>query len=100
MNVAKGLKNAAGVCKLRVTIGELAHGQSSCGGDEWETTAEPHELLGQPWQGTTYFTDSVETLGVCFVSTKIELTNLSCVDTFEGLCFFNDSDFLVLDCFF
>ena len=58
MKVAKGPKNASAVGDLRVTIGELANGQSCCI-DEWKAMAEPHERLSQPWTGNTYFASAL-----------------------------------------
>ena len=59
MKVAKGPKSAAAVGKWRITIGELANGQGFFRIGNWKTAAKPHELLPQPWTGTTYFTKSL-----------------------------------------
>ena len=61
MMVAKGPKSAAAVGKWRITIGELANGQGFFRIDNWKTAANPHELLGQPWTGITFFTESLAT---------------------------------------
>ena len=59
MEVAKWLKTAAAVGQWRVTVGELADGQEFFRVDNWKATAEPHELMGQPWAGITYFVESL-----------------------------------------
>ena len=61
MKVAKGVKNATAVGRWRVTIGELANGQDFVKIDDWKAAAEPHQLLGQPWTGITFFTESLAT---------------------------------------
>ena len=61
MKVAQGPKSAAAVGKWRITIGELANGQEFLHIDNWKTAANPHELLGQPWTGITFFTESLAT---------------------------------------
>ena len=59
MAVARGPKTVAAVCQWRVTVGELANGQEFFRVDNWKATAEPHEMMGQPWTGTTYFVESL-----------------------------------------
>ena len=64
MKVAKGPKSAADVGKWRITIGELANGQSFFLVDEWKKAANPHELLSQPWTGATLFARSLASPGM------------------------------------
>ena len=64
MKVAKGPKSAADVGRWRITIGELANGQSFFLVDEWKKAANPHELLSQPWTGTTFFARSLASPGM------------------------------------
>ena len=59
MKIARGSKTAVAVGRCRVTIGELANGQKFIAVDEWKITDNQHELLAQPWAGTTYFTESL-----------------------------------------
>ena len=59
MKVARGPKTTAAVGQWRVTVGELANGQEFFNVDNWKAAAEPHELMGQPWTGITYFVESL-----------------------------------------
>ena len=61
MKVAKGPKSATAVGRWRVTIGELADGQEFVKIDDWKAAAEPHQLVGQPWAGIIFFTQSLAT---------------------------------------
>ena len=59
MKAARGRKTAAAVGQWRVTVGELADGQEFFRVGNRKATAEPHELMGQPWAGSTYFVESL-----------------------------------------
>ena len=59
MKASRGPNTAAAVCQWRVTVGELANGQEFLRIANWKAAAEPHEMMGQPWAGISYFVESL-----------------------------------------
>ena len=59
MKVARGPETVAAVGQWRVTVGELANCEEFLRVDKWKATAEPHEMMVQPWAGITYCVESL-----------------------------------------